>query len=160
MTRGICNKCGTVIESESLIRTCLCRKCRTEYCRALSYKNYHINKIPFQLKMKRYYIKNREKILVKGKIKLLKLKVTVLSHYSISKFPQCSNLFGIHKKQFTDIRALSIDHIHGGGGKHKKIAGSGSRLYYWLKRNNYPKGYQVLCMNCQFIKRVEEHEDG
>jgi len=25
-------------------------------------------------------------------------------------------------------------------------------LYSWLKKNNFPKGFQVLCMNCNFAK--------
>lgn len=31
---------------------------------------------------------------------------------------------------------------------HKKVTGSGNRFYRWLKKNNYPNGYQVLCFNC------------
>lgn len=60
-----------------------------------------------------------------------------------------------------DIDHLTIDHIEGNGNKHRKISGcgSGTSLYYWLKRNNYPPGFQVLCMNCQMIKRIENNED-
>jgi hypothetical protein len=160
LTKGICKECGSIIEQkEYLVEFSLCRKCYNEYRRKKSYESYHINKLPFQLRMKRYYLKNRKQILLENMLKTLKLKATVLSHYTISGFPQCSNPFGIHKTPYTDIRALSIDHIHGGGNKHKKVAGSGSLLYRWLKRNNYPPGYQVLCMNCQFIKSVVEHEN-
>ncbi len=28
----------------------------------------------------------------------------------------------------------------------------------WLKRNNFPSGYQTLCMNCQYTKKIEEGE--
>src|SRR5438874_1601121 len=48
---------------------------------------------------------------------------------------------------------LTMDHIDGGGNKHKQqIGGGGTKLYYWLKRRNYPPGFQVLCMNCNFAK--------
>ena len=57
---------------------------------------------------------------------------------------------------FSDIRALSIDHINGGGGKHQKIIRK--NIYYWLAENKYPPGYQTLCMNCQFIKMHENKE--
>ncbi len=41
---------------------------------------------------------------------------------------------------------LCIDHINGGGKKHRdSIKGS---IYQWLKKNNYPKGFRVLCHNC------------
>jgi hypothetical protein len=73
-------------------------------------------------------------------------RIDVLKHYSPElKCQRCG---------FADIRALTIDHVHGGGNKHRKELGGSGRLYYWLKKNNYPEGYQVLCMNCQFIKEV------
>jgi hypothetical protein len=48
---------------------------------------------------------------------------------------------------------LSIDHIEGNGKQHRKEVGSGGRgsaLYRWLKKNNFPPGFQILCMNCNF----------
>jgi len=53
---------------------------------------------------------------------------------------------------FSDIRALSIDHIDGKGNLHKEFS------YRWLIKNNYPEGYQTLCMNCQWIKRHTNNE--
>jgi len=62
---------------------------------------------------------------------------------------------------FRDIRALSIDHIRGRGGEERaKLNLGGKPFYYWLKRQGFPKGYQTLCMNCQFIKRQENREYG
>lgn len=47
------------------------------------------------------------------------------------------------------IEFLTIDHINGGGTKHRKEIGkNGSSLYQWLKNNNYPEGFRVLCFNC------------
>lgn len=54
---------------------------------------------------------------------------------------------------YVNVLALSIDHINGGGTKHRKTIGGGSNFYTWLKKNNYPPGYRVLCMNCQFIAK-------
>lgn len=60
---------------------------------------------------------------------------------------------------FPDIRALSIDHIDGGGNLHRsEIGGGGLNTYRWLKKNNFPPGFQVLCMNCQFIKKFENRD--
>src|SRR6267378_97820 len=55
----------------------------------------------------------------------------------------------------TEKRFLSIDHIDGGGNKHRKETGmkSGSEFYIWLRLQNYPAGYQVLCYNCNLGKR-------
>jgi hypothetical protein len=49
---------------------------------------------------------------------------------------------------------LTIDHINGGGNKQRKTFGNHpSRAFYvWLKKNNYPNGFQVLCMNCNWAK--------
>ena len=51
----------------------------------------------------------------------------------------------------TEEKFLSIDHIKGGGGKHRRQIGS-SHIYSWLKKNNYPKGFQTLCHNCNMAK--------
>lgn len=46
---------------------------------------------------------------------------------------------------------LSIDHIKGGGNKHlKSLNLKGNKFYIWLKKNNFPEGYRILCMNCNF----------
>lgn len=44
---------------------------------------------------------------------------------------------------------LTIDHINGGGCKHRRAIGQ-SNVYRWLRDNGYPNGYRVLCMNCQW----------
>lgn len=50
---------------------------------------------------------------------------------------------------------LSIDHIHGGGRKHGRDNNiSIGHFYRWLRDNGFPEGFQVLCMNCQFIKEA------
>lgn len=73
------------------------------------------------------------------------LKQEVLKYYGKGK---CACV----KCGFTDIRALSIDHINNNGAEHKKQIHKAS-LYKWLRDNKFPPGYQTLCMNCQFIKR-------
>lgn len=47
---------------------------------------------------------------------------------------------------------LTIDHINGNGNRHRKEIGQ-SNMYRWLRDNNYPSGFQVLCMNCQWGKK-------
>jgi len=46
---------------------------------------------------------------------------------------------------------MTIDHINGGGGAHRKEIGNYS-IYFWLKKNGYPPGFQVLCFSCNFAK--------
>lgn len=51
------------------------------------------------------------------------------------------------------IEFLTIDHKNGGGAKHRKEIGV--RLYWYLKKHNFPKnlGLRVLCMNCNMATR-------
>jgi hypothetical protein len=48
---------------------------------------------------------------------------------------------------------LSLDHINGGGGKQRKETGGGG-FYTWLRRHNYPAGFQVLCHNCNLGRQI------
>jgi hypothetical protein len=81
------------------------------------------------------------------------LKLRVLTHYGNGK---CACV----KCGATNVNALSIDHINGGGNKHRKQINvlAGIPFYIWLKKNNFPEGYQTLCMNCQCIKRNDNRE--
>jgi len=109
----------------------------------------------------KYYQENRKKLIEKSikrsKKWSQKIKKEVLSHYSHKNYPVCK------KCGETDMRVLSIDHINGDGAKHRReIFGenkkSGRHFYKWLQENDYPDGFQVLCMNCQWIKRYENKE--
>lgn len=65
---------------------------------------------------------------------------------------------------------LTIDHKNGGGNKHRrelaiqhvknpmaprKAIGifGGVRMYRWLRKNKWPKEFQLLCWNCNMAKR-------
>lgn len=87
--------------------------------------------------------------LAKKRSKLLKEKV--LTHYGNNKLEcvQCKE---------NRIDCLTIDHINGKGNEHRKEIKIRGAIYGWLIRNNYPDGYQTLCMNCQFVKRARNHE--
>ena len=49
---------------------------------------------------------------------------------------------------------LVIDHTNNDGAAHRKEIGAagGSTIYKWLKKNDYPEGFQVLCHNCNMAK--------
>jgi hypothetical protein len=48
---------------------------------------------------------------------------------------------------------LSIDHVNGGGQKHRRQIGD-SEMYSWLRKNGFPPGFQVLCHNCNMGKAL------
>jgi len=68
------------------------------------------------------------------------LKRKVFDHYG----RKCECCGETHKE------FLSIDHINGGGTKHRKEILKGGNLYSWLVANNFPEGFRVLCHNCNF----------
>ncbi len=58
---------------------------------------------------------------------------------------------------FTDKRALAIDHINGKGTQERKAARSTDAYYRHILEVG-GEGYQVLCANCNQIKRIENGE--
>lgn len=90
-------------------------------------------------------------IVIRNRARRVRIKREVIGHYSDGKF-------SCNRCRFSDMRALSIDHINGGGSKHRREVGVGNAFYNWLRNNHYPNGYQVLCLNCQFITRHEQYE--
>lgn len=76
-------------------------------------------------------------------------KQLVFDHYSegVVKCARCP---------YNDVRALSIDHINNDGSSHRRLLEKLKVSFYrWLVVNNYPPGFQVLCMNCQFEKEAD-----
>lgn len=76
------------------------------------------------------------------------LKIDVFTHYGGNP-PKCACC---SEKEFL---FLSLDHIYGGGHEdRKKFKGVTFLFYRWLIKNNYPDGFQVLCMNCNWGKHM------
>lgn len=59
---------------------------------------------------------------------------------------------------FSDFRALQIDHVNGGGLKDIRSF-TGPRTYYKLVQKTNIGQYQLLCANCNWIKRYENNEN-
>jgi hypothetical protein len=104
------------------------------------------------------YAKNKSLFRQKEQIRRDNLKLLTFQKYSKLQTPICL------KCGFSDLRALCLDHTNNNGNKDRKenmgrnLGGSGSRFYAFLKRNNFPKGYQVLCANCNLIKEIERRK--
>lgn len=109
-----------------------------------------------------YYLKNKEKSYAQTKDWIdknrkkynlwlktwskeyrFKKRLEVLKHYG----NKC-NCCGEKQNEF-----LTIDHIYDGGRKHWKERGD-KNIYIWLISNKYPKGYQLLCFNCNCAKGI------
>lgn len=105
-----------------------------------------------------------------NKVYVRSLKEKVISHYSNDTMA-CAGLeddlgcrFHVNLTFFpleVLLAVETIDHLNNDGGKHRKeLFGkrgyAGYHFYQWLIKNNFPSGYQVLCFNCQWIKRFND----
>jgi len=96
------------------------------------------NRERYLARKRKYNKDNRDKINKQKREILRLLKTEVISAYG-GRCECCGE---------SAMEFLTIDHVNGGGTKHRKVVGAGGTFYYWLRRNNYPSGYRVLCMNC------------
>ena len=61
------------------------------------------------------------------------------------------------KCDFSDWRALQVDHINGGGSQDRKKLGGTWYLYQEVLKDENSK-FQLLCANCNWIKKVRNRE--
>lgn len=76
------------------------------------------------------------------------VKMEVLLHYTQwnTHGPFCACCGEI----FIDL--LTIDHINNNGYLDRKKGLVGKTMYKWLKAQDFPEGYQVLCFNCNWAR--------
>lgn len=103
-----------------------------EKCRADARKRYHSKPQEW-----------RDAQVLKNKKNRQRMRLEALEHYG----GECV-CCGETIKEF-----LCFDHINNNGSEHRKKMKDRS-IAPWLKRNNYPKGFQVLCHNCNIAKGV------
>ena len=123
--------------------------------RTKKYKKKYMQRPYVKAKLKQYLIeyreKNRPKLRERIKEDSLNVKEEVLGHYSKklsnSDVP-CCNCCGEHEF----LIFLSIDHITDRKNVTHGKGYTGTQLYRYLRRNGYPSGYQVLCINCNSAK--------
>ena len=83
----------------------------------------------------------------------LKVKLEVFTHYCNGK-PVCC----IDDCDVDDVDMLTLDHTNNDGTSHRKEIGmkTGSRMYDWVQKNNYPKIFQVMCWNHNIKKQLNK----
>lgn len=81
-----------------------------------------------------------------------RLKLEVYAHYG-NKCEKCPE---------ADPDVLTIDYTDQNGAAHRKEISKypkqfgGDQMRRWLKQNDYPPGFRLLCANCN-IKAFQEH---
>jgi len=111
------------------------------------------NKPERVLKLKNYYNHNVIYFKERAKNRSRNIRLEVIYYYSNGEM-KCNDC-GVDYIEF-----LEIDHINNNGREHKRNENI-TNMYQYLKRNNYPNGYQVLCSNCNIKKiKINAREKG
>lgn len=117
-----------------------CRACRNIKKRASQNKRYHENPQFYLGKTRDWGRRNRDKVRAYKLANWKALRMSALDYYGSSHCRCCGE---------STLEFLCIDHIEGDGAKHRReMKGKIDGIYRWLKQNNYPTGFRVLCYNC------------
>jgi hypothetical protein len=84
----------------------------------------------------------------KSTIQQRKLRLKILEKYG-GRCVRCG---------FSDSRALHLDHVQSGGQKELRGGRGGGMSYYYKVLKDITGKYQLLCANCNAIKRFENEE--
>jgi len=108
-----------------------------------------INPEPFKIRAKRCYYKNRERVLKTESERLVNMRLKIHKILNQNSCVYCG---------YSTWAALQFDHINGGGNKMRREFNSGRAMYrYYIKNPDITKKeLQIVCANCNFIKRDKE----
>lgn len=127
------------------------------------HENYMKNREQRLAQQRAYHFANHDKALARRRLYYREHKAKILAHMKEQYRARQQEFRELKLETYnayggafcrccgdTHIEFLSIDHIAGGGAKHRKANGiaGGVDLYQWLKEHNFPSGFRVLCMNC------------
>lgn len=158
MTTKICPRCETekplmdfhANRHTKSGRQVYCKTCKTEIQRGMVEElNAYHREYRATTKYKTWYAgwrkDNRPKLLKQSVSRNAASRADALAHYGMA----CA-CCGESTPVF-----LAIDHVAGGGSKQRRESGRSSHGFYrWLKKSNWPIGFQTLCHNCNWAKHA------
>ena len=89
----------------------------------------------------------------KHRLYRLALKIIALTHYGKGGKLKCC----WRGCQVEDVRMLTLDHLADDGAEKRregKHPATGTWFYLWVKKQGFPEGFQTLCWNHQWLKRL------
>lgn len=123
-----------------------CRICHRK--KAAKYRADHADQI--RKKTQEWRDANREKLAPKQSAKHRATRVALKTAAMAAYGGRCS-CCGVD-----DLIFLTVDHVDENGADHRRqIFGDSkytAKTYRWLRDNDYPVGFQILCFNCNFAK--------
>lgn len=90
----------------------------------------------------KYYARKGEKTRRQRRNHYREQKAIVLRHYG-GECEACGE---------NEPDVLTVDHINGGGAEHRKTVPA-SQIHAWLIKNEFPRGFRILCFNCNHRSR-------
>lgn len=102
-----------------------------------------------RVQQKQYRQDHEEEIKKQRKEYYQKLKLMVLAKLG-NKCVRCG---------FSDVRTLQIDHVYGYGNKELRELGFNRSKFYKKVLADTEENYQLLCANCNWIKKSENKEN-
>jgi ElaB/YqjD/DUF883 family membrane-anchored ribosome-binding protein len=135
--QSVCRECHKLMRKPDHLKTWYKKNRERVLAQKAAY--YQENTEEMRARSNESYQKNRERISKYNKEYGARLRIEALNAYGNGKCECCGEI---------ELRFLTLDHIEGCGNQLRKIHGTGFRLYHWLKKHDYPEGFQVLCYNC------------
>lgn len=121
-----------------------------EHLRVYKKEWHHKTKDKRAAYLKEYYLKNRGRICKKNSENSKKRRLEILSMLGNS-CVKCG--------YSDDYRALQIDHVYGNGYIERREMTHSWSYKFWKKALTERRSeYQLLCANCNWIKKVENKE--
>lgn len=157
-----CKKCGIAKPETQYEETNKERGWRRHECKQCVLKRAqdYAAKSKQQIYNQEYYRENRDQIIARVNEWVAqnpeKRKRNALAHYYRMQDAAIKAYGGYRCACCGETQPMFIclDHVNNDGRAHRKEIGTlgGAKLYKWLRDNNYPSGFQVLCMNCNHGK--------
>lgn len=134
VAKGLCSQCGQRPPATSVTK---CQPCIDKYkARIAAHPPEYFERR--KAKSSARHALNRDRYNAQNRANRLKIKLSVLAHYG-GICACCSE---------TRHEFLCIDHVNGGGNAHRRTLKQS--FHRWLRDNNFPVGFRVLCHNCNF----------
>ena len=113
----------------------------------MPYKNPEKRKEYYKKYNQKYRLEHHDEMKLYGQVWRKKLRKMIFDKYG-RRCKRCG---------ISDERVLQIDHVNGGGTKEKRQYIQRPTYYIKILKDESGK-YQVLCANCNWIKRAERKE--
>lgn len=113
-------------------------------CRARRRAYYRLNGNKERAERRAYYHEHRAQERAYNSAYFRRLREDIVQHYG-AMCACCGE---------RQVKFLAIDHVHGGGNRHRRAFGGSYSFYLDIKKRGFPTDFQILCHNCNFGRQI------